>query len=106
MINYQDAENALNYMVGTDEEYAKAKTLSDALHEQKKTIQAVEFLKATGSAAERTQKALASEVYQDHLKKIESAQMDFEILRNRRTSQVSVIEMWRSINSAQKKGNI
>ena len=106
MINYNDAETALNYMVNTDEDFARAKTLQDALYEQKKTIQALEFLKASGSAAERTQKALASEVYQDHLKKIENAQLDFETLRNKRTSNSSIIEMWRSVNSNQRKGNV
>ena len=106
MINYNDAEIALNFLVNTDDEYGRAKTLSDALYEQRKTIQAVQFLKATGSAAERTQKALASPEYKDHLLIIKDAQMDFEILRNKRQSQVSVIDMWRSVNSNQKKGNV
>ena len=106
MINYNDAEIALNYMVDTDEEYARAKTLSDALYEQKKTIQAMQFLKATGSAAEKTQRALASEEYQLHLQHIRDAQIEFETLRNKRQTKVSIIEMWRSVNSARQKGNI
>lgn len=106
MINYNDAEKALNFMVNSDEEFARAKTFSDALYEQKKTIQAIQFLKSSGSAAERTQKALASEEYQDHLKKIKDAQLDFEVLRNKRNSNISIIDMWRSVNSARQKGNI
>ena len=106
LLNYNDAESALNYLISTDVDYARAKTLSDALYEQKKTIQALEFLKASGSAAERTQKALASDSYIDHLKKISDAQIDFETLRNKRNSQGSVMDMWRSVNSAQNKGNI
>lgn len=106
MINYNDAEKALNYLVSTDEEYARAKTLSDALYEQKKTIQAMQFLKATGSAADKTQQALASEEYQLHLRCIRDAQIEFETLRNKRLTNMCIIDMWRSVNSNQKKGNI
>jgi len=67
MISYENAEQALQYLVNTDEEYARAKTLSDALHEQKKTIQAHQFLLHEGAAANRTQMALASPEYQEHL---------------------------------------
>ncbi len=106
MINYNDADSAIKYLVSTDEELGRAKTLYEALYEQKKTIQAVQFLSASGSAAERTQRALASVEYQEHLMLIKDAQMDFEILRNKRQSQISVIDMWRSVNSNQRKGNI
>lgn len=106
MIDYSDADIAIQYLISTDEELAKAKTLYEALYEQKKTIQAVEFLKSSGSAAERTQKALASDEYILHLSLIKDAQIDFEVLRNKRQSQSSVIDMWRSVNSNQKKGNI
>ena len=106
MINYNDAEKALNFLVSTDEEYGRAKTLSDALYEQKKTIQAIQFLKHTGAAAERTQKALASTEYIEHLGFIKDAQMEFETLRSKRLTNQAIIEMWRSVNSARQKGNI
>ena len=106
MINYNDAEKSLCYMVDTDEEAARAKALYDGLYEQRKTIKAIQFLKATGSAAERTERAYASEEYQEHLQLIKDAQVEFEILRNKRTSNAQVIDMWRSVNSNQKKGNI
>lgn len=107
MINYNDAETALNYLVGTDEEAARAKVLYEGLYEQRKTIKAIQFLKASGSAAERTEKALASSEYQEHLLLIKDAQIEFEILRNKReTNSRGIIEMWRSVNSNQKKGNI
>ena len=40
MITYENAESALQYLVNTDDEYARAKTLYDALHEQRKTVEA------------------------------------------------------------------
>ena len=106
MINYNHAADALQYLVDTDEEAARAKVLYEGLYEQRKTIRAVSFLNATGSAAERTERALASETYQEHLLLIKDAQIEFEILRNKRFTKQSIIEMWRSVNSNQKKGNI
>ena len=106
MINYKDAETALNYLVNTDEEAGKAKALYDGLYEQRKTIRALQFLNATGSAAERTEKALASEEYQQHLVLIKGAQIDCEILKNKRSSNILIVDLWRSVNSNQKRGNI
>ena len=106
MINYNDAEKALQYLVGTDEEYARTKTLYDALCEQRKTVAALEYGKLTGSAAEKNQQALASEVYQLHLHSIRDAQIEFETVRSKRLTNQAIIEMWRSVNSARQKGNI
>jgi hypothetical protein len=106
MIDYSSAEVAINYLVSTDIEAARAKALYDGLSEQRKTIKAMQFLKATGSAAERTEKAYASKEYQEHLQLIKDAQIEFEILRNKRASNAQVIDMWRSVNSNQRKGNI
>jgi hypothetical protein len=106
MINYDDAEKALRYLVKTDEDAARAKVLYEGLYQQRKTIRAMQFLNATGSAAERTEKANASIEYQEHLQLIKDAQIDFEILKNKRDSNVRITDMWRSVNSNQKKGNI
>ena len=106
VINYNDAETALNYLVNTDKEAAKAKVLYEALYEQRKTIRAIQFLNATGSAAERTEKANASAEYQEHLQLIKGAQLDYEILKNKRDTNIRITDLWRSVNSNQKKGNI
>lgn len=106
MLNYQDAHNALMFLVETDESAAKAKSYYQALEDAKKTIEAYEFSSASGSAAERKQKALASDEYLKHLGKIEKALLEYETLRNKRSTAALQIEMWRSINSNQKKGNI
>lgn len=106
MINYKDAEIALQYLCDTDEEYARAKTLYDALCEQKKTVQAIEYGKLDGSAAEKTQQALASKAYIEHLHAIRDAQIEFETVRAKRITKQAIIDMWRSVNSAQKMGNV
>lgn len=106
MITYSHADIALQFLVGSDIDAARAKCLYDGLLLQKKTVRAIEFLSSTGSAAERTEKALASENYQLHLKKIEDAQLDYETLRNQRGSNAEIINMWRSVNKNQGTGNI
>ena len=106
MLSYDHAATSLDYLLGTDEEAARAKVLYEGLYEQRKTIRAIQFLNATGSAAERTEKALASVEYQEHLGLIRDAHIEFEILKNKRGSNTALMDMWRSVNSNQKKGNI
>ena len=101
-----DAHNALMFLVQTDEEAARAKSYYQALDDAKKTIEACEFMKASGSAGERKQIALSSDEYLLHLSKVENALLDWETLRNKRSTAALQIEMWRSINSNMKKGNI
>ena len=66
MINYDDAEKALRFLVNTDIDFGRAKALYDGLYEQRKTIRAMVFLKTTGSAALRMETALASNEYKEH----------------------------------------
>lgn len=106
MINYKDAETALQYLVNTDEDYARSKTLYDALCEQKKTVLASQYVNLSGSAAEKTKLAEASEVYKNHLLAIKDAQIEFEVMRATRLTKEKIIDMWRSVNSAQKMGNV
>ena len=106
MINYSDAERALEYLKSTDVEFARRKALYEGLDDQKKTVEAISFMKSDGSAAERGQKAKASDSYQKHIKEIHDARLEFETMRNQRQTAVLQIEMWRSVNSNQRKGNI
>lgn len=106
MIDFKDAEKALEYLKATDIRAAKAKAHMEAMSDRKKTILAVEFIKLDGSAAEKTQKALASEEYDDLLNAYEEAILDYETIRNQRKSAELQIELWRSINSNQRRGNI
>ena len=106
MINYDHAAAALTYLVDTDEECGRAKALYDGLYEQRKTVRALQFLNNEGSAALRMETALASKEYINHLSAIRDAQIDFEILRNKRLTNQTIIEMWSSWNRNQKKGNM
>ena len=106
MINYDDAQKALNFLVDTDIDYGRAKSLYDGYYEQRKTIRASVFLNSEGSAALRMEIALDSRAYREHLSLMRDAQMDYEILRSQRLTNQIIIDMWRSVNSAQKMGNV
>lgn len=106
MITYDDAERSLQFLKSTDVEFARRKALYEGLDDQKKTVEALAFMGAKGSAAERGQIAKASDEYQDHMNGINDARLDFETMRNQRASAVLQIDMWRSINSNMRKGNI
>ena len=106
MITEIEAGQHLKFLIETDVEAGRAKALVDALDEQRKIIEAVEFMKVKGSAAERKQIALSSGPYLEHILKLENARYEFETMRNRRLTAVTAIDMWRSVNSNQRKGNI
>ena len=107
MIDINDAEKALEYLKHTDTEAAKARSLMNYVDDTKKTILAAAFVDITvGSAADRLKQAESSKPYQEHLVKLQKATYDYELLRNKRKSAELQIEMWRSINSNMRKGNI
>ena len=107
LIDFNDAEKALEYLKGTDKEAARAKSYAAALDDAKKTVLAFVYNDLTeGSAADRQKKAEGSDDYHSHLEKLRKANEEWETLRNKRKSAELQIEMWRSINSNQRKGNI
>jgi len=107
MITQDDAEKALDYLKATDSDAARARSLMNYLDDTKKTILASEFMRVDkGSAAEKQKIAEGSQIYIEHLGKLREATLDYETLRNQRKSAELQIEMWRSINSNMKKGNI
>lgn len=106
MITIDDAEKALNYLKDTDKECARRKAEMEALSDLKKTVVALEFAEAKGSAAERTKTAEGSQELLLHINKIKNAVFEYEEMRNKRKSAELQIEMWRSINSNMRKGNI
>ena len=106
MISESRVEQALRYLRETDEMAAKAKSLMVGYDEQKKTILATEYLKQDGSQGEKLKQAEASPAYKEHLEKHATSVYDFEELRNRRQTEILIIETWRSVNANQRRGNI
>ena len=106
MTDLKDVERALKYLSETDEAHAKAKALVKAMEHGFKTIKAAEYLGADGTNGEREQKAYASQAYTEWTEKYEKAVVDFELMENKRERAILTIDVWRSLNANQRKGNI
>lgn len=100
--------SALDYLANTDKPCAEAKSLAEGRKEHKKTILAVEFLKATGTGQEKDAKSHSSEAYREWQTQYEAAVLDYETMRNRRTTATLLVEVWRSLNSNRRQagGNL
>jgi len=100
-------EEALTYLTETDEEYGRLKGHKAGLEHRLKVCRATETLKAEGkSMAERECRALASEPYKVMVNIYEDCVIDLEIMGAKRKKEELVIDVWRTINANQRRGNI
>lgn len=107
MIDINDAEKALHFLKNTDKEAARLRAYADILDDMKKPVLAMIYNAIdTGSAADRLKKAEGHQDYINHLEKLRMASEEWYVMNNRRISAATQIDMWRSINSNQRKGNI
>ena len=107
MIDVNDAEKALEFLKSTDIECARRKAYASALDDMRKTVLAMTYNEIReGSAAEKTKRAEGHPDYLNHLEKLRTANEDYHSMNNQRITASVQIEMWRSINSNQRKGNI
>lgn len=107
MIDYTDAEKALEYLKSTDKEAARRKAYASALDDMKKSVLASVYNDIReGSAADKLKKSEGHSEYITHLDKLRKANEDHLMMQNQRITAATQIEMWRSVNSNQRKGNI
>jgi len=97
-------EQAMTYLAETDKDYALEKADLERSEIVRKRTRARIFLTETGTVAERQAKA---EIHSDvetaddrYVKCIEI----FEVLKARRERAEIVIDVWRSLNAARRKG--
>lgn len=106
MISADRLQKALEYLATTDGPCAQAKALLSGLEESTRAIKAMEFIKSSGTNGERDAMAYASEAYRLHIKKIEEATYDYELMRNKRSTEALIVEVWRSENANRRHGNV
>jgi hypothetical protein len=100
-------EAALQYLAETDEEMARLRALHNGLTNQKATIRAMAFMGAKeGPVAQKEHAACLSFQYQQHLEKIELAEIEMLTMQNRRQTQELIIDCWRSLNAARNRQQI
>jgi hypothetical protein len=100
------AERALKYLEESEEEFARLKALHQAEDKRRKIVRASCFIDAEGSVAERNAKAESHVDYEAVVGKWEQAMDDFYLVDAKRKRAEITIEMFRSVNSSMKRGNI
>ena len=99
-------ETALTYLAGTDEEHAMLSGEVKRLEELLKTSKAKIFLQSEGGVAEREQKALASPEYEKSVQEWSDIWKSFKIIDNKRLHEIRIIDVWRTLESSRRKGNL
>jgi hypothetical protein len=100
------AEEALGYLARSEEDFARLKALHLAEDKRRKIVRASCFLDSDGTAAERNQKAEDHRDYRQAVEDWNVALEDFYLIDAKRKRAEITIEMFRSVNSSMKRGNI
>lgn len=106
MISYERVEQALTRLAETDQPCADLKADVVRSDKKAKSIHSAIFLRQQGTVKEREAIADNSPDYQDALEDHFKAIELYEGIRNERSRQELVIEVWRSINAARNRGQI
>ena len=107
MITKDRLQAALTYLAETDEECAKFRSDHARAEFAAKSIKNTIFCAATGgSIADRTALAEVSDEYQQAKADEFQEFFNYEAMKNKRATQVIVIDTWRSLNAGRNKGQI
>ena len=106
MITDEKLQKALTYLAETDEPCAKAKSFLAGTEKQEKTIIAIEFANGERGVEEKKQAAHRSPAYELWRRAYQNAVYDFEIMRNKRQTAELIVEVWRTVQANQRRGNV
>lgn len=99
-------QQALTYLAQTDEPCATLKAAAARAEWKAKALRDALFLRADGSAANRQAEAGASPAYAAAMGEYFAALHEYEAMRNKRTTESIVVEVWRSLNANRRTGNV
>lgn len=106
-ITDESIESALNFLRDSSKSLADWKARFKYLEQKRKSLKAAAFLEADGAnVAEREAKAYRDEDYLKCLDEYKEAVYEYEILENQRRAAELRIEVWRTVNANQRRGNI
>ena len=105
-ITTERMEAALQYLSETDEACAQLRADMERAEWKAKAIRDALFMRLTGTVAERTAQAGASEEYETAMNRYFDYLAAWEHVKNKRQTEAIVVEAWRSLNSSRNKGNL
>jgi hypothetical protein len=106
MIDEKRLGKALTYLAETDAQVAEFQTLAERLEYRAKAIRDARFLLEEGSVAERTAKAGSHPDYDIAMGGYFAALQEYLAMKNKRSTESIVVDVWRSLNSSRNKGNL
>jgi hypothetical protein len=106
LINDARLEKALQKLAQTDGPMAQLRTDVERTEFHAKAIKDAIFLRVEGSVAERNALAGTSIEYKAAMSDYFDALQAHDTMKNERTREVLVVEVWRSLSSARTKGMI
>jgi len=99
-------EEALIKLSSTDESHAAWAGQVKYLEEGLKQAKSHAFLLAEGTVAEREAKALSSEKFNEAVKAWANAFENFKKIDNERNHEMRIIDIWRTLSSNRRQGNM
>lgn len=103
-ITEENVEKAIEMLSGTDELHGNLSGHVKYCEEAIKQVKAKLFLQAEGTVAERTEKAIASDLYENAVKEWVAAYKHFKILENQRNTQIRNLDMFQTFSANRRKG--
>ena len=105
-ITTERMEKALSYLAETDETCAQLRADMERSEFKARAIKDALFMRLTGTVAERTAQAGASEEYGEAMNRYFDYLAAWEHVKNKRQTESIVVEAWRSLNSSRNRGNL
>lgn len=96
-------DKAFDYLVSSDEPWARACAALEAAEMAQKMEREVAFLEAEGTQAERAARANSAGRVKLAAKTVESAMYERELLKARRATALVCIDIWRTLESSRRK---
>ena len=106
MISEDRLQKALVYLAENDERAAELLTMAERLEFKAKVIRDTVFLHEDGTVAERSAKAGTHKDYTLAMDAYFTAVRESQHIKNKRSTENIVIDVWRSENSSRNKGNL
>jgi len=107
LIKKEEVDRCVEYLSSTDDVFAHAKTLVEGIKRQEKTVLAIHILSSPcKTQGMKEASALSSAEYSRWRKKHTDAMLDFELLKNKRSTASLLIDLYRTELSARKMGMI
>ena len=101
------AEQALSYLETSEQQYAELKAQVKYAPERLKSFLSTLELKSDASTATmKKAEAMAHEEYQQLIDAMETVTKEYNLIAEKRRRAELIIEMYRSVNSAMKRGNV